>query len=376
MNYKFLHIVTDEKFIDVAIEQFETVAPGANEFVFLNTSSKHEFRYIVSDFVRVINVNDESYLILLNSLIKFKAVLVHYLSEHATNIINHAPEKVKLVWMFWGQDAQKLFVDEMFKPDTKKVVRKISGLYEYFFSTINKIRRPLLPFRPKGRAFSRITFCAPVVKEELEDFEFKLPFKYKYLDFTYGFLEYYIPDSFKNLVANGENIIVGQSSSAGNNHLDAFNVLRKIGLPSSETKLIVPLSYGNKEYGKTIATKGKIIFKENFHAIDNFLPLQEYYSILFTCSYAIMNHKTQQALGNILMLLWIGCAVYLNPKNPIYRNFISKGFIIKSVNYLENGNLLEKLTKEERLKNRELLVKHFKREVILEKTCKLLKAIS
>ena len=116
----------------------------------------------------------------------------------------------------------------------------------------------------------------------------------------------------------GDNIIVGNSISLENNHLDAFFSLKHLNLKNR--KIIVPLSYGETFEGlkdHLILEGQKSFGLNNFFPIIGFVERQEYNQIICSCSVAILNHNKQHAWGNILTFLYIGLKVFLNKTNPL-----------------------------------------------------------
>ncbi|MDZ7680670.1 MAG: hypothetical protein U5J63_02895 [Fodinibius sp.] len=72
------------------------------------------------------------------------------------------------------------------------------------------------------------------------------------IPFTYYPIEYVIKND--ELRASGSNILLGNSSSATNNHLEAFELLQNLEL--RDRKVVTPLSYGCHKYAKAI-TEGR-----------------------------------------------------------------------------------------------------------------------
>ncbi|WP_224994860.1 TDP-N-acetylfucosamine:lipid II N-acetylfucosaminyltransferase [Cesiribacter sp. SM1] len=362
-----LHICDDEKFIDFAISQFEEVAPGKNKFLVLIDSYRHSFTYIKQTDKVVPFVLQENTL----NYSQVKAVIIHYLTEEKCKIINSIPAHIPVVWLFWGQDAQKSFTDINYKPKTNALVRRLFGWQESTLMYTNWARRLVLPYKERGKALRRINYCAPVISNELDLMNRKLGLSLKELAFTYGYLEAIIPDSLTNLRINGKNILVGNSSSAACNHIESFDLIKRSN-DWQDRKVIVPLSYGNKRYRNEIVRIGKDYFGENFVPIIDFMPLEKYNAYLSSCSVSIMNHNRQQALGNIIILLWLGARVYMDTVNPLFQYLVNKGLAVESVqSVMEQGvgfSFEEALSVDDVGKNRLILQKLFKREVVLNNT--------
>ena len=172
----------------------------------------------------------------------------------------------------------------------------------------------------------------------------------KYLDYNYGVNKF---NRFPN-VSLGNSILIGNSATSANNHLDIFDIIK-----NTNSKMIVPLSYGAygyQDYKERVIYQGNKLFKDNFHAIKSFLPIQEYDKILMSCNTMIMYHIRQQALGNIYMALYLGMRVFLNKKSITYKYMNDIGMIIFELE--KDFDLVGiELNKNQKDINKELVIK-------------------
>ena len=190
----------------------------------------------------------------------------------------------------------------------------------------------------------------------------------EHIEFTYYPIEF----TFKNNqdIELGNNILVGNSATPTNNHFEVFELLSKFSL--EERKIITPLSYGNKVYAEKVKRLGDNMFKDNFFPITEFMTLEKYNKVIQQCGVVIINTYRQQAVGNILSMLWMGAKIYLDNKNTFYKYLKRKGFFIYSINddfKIENFKVLGLLTKEEKIHNKQIL----KREISTERLFSILK---
>lgn len=98
--------------------------------------------------------------------------------------------------------------------------------------------------------------------------------------------------------------------------------------------MICPLSYGDNRYGDYIENYGNNKFGNSFFAIWDYLSYDDYVSVLQRCSVVFMNHKRQQACGNVVISLYLGPKVYLNWENPLHHHYVRIGvkvFLIQDV---------------------------------------------
>jgi hypothetical protein len=104
--------------------------------------------------------------------------------------------------------------------------------------------------------------------------------------------------------------MIGNSGDPSNLHHEMIDYLTRF--KNHNIKVFCPLSYGgSKEYRDSIVKLGKSAFGENFVALTSHLGKEEYGRFLNSIDIAIMNHKRQQGLGNILALLYLDKKVFL-----------------------------------------------------------------
>src|SRR5699024_3174975 len=172
------------------------------------------------------------------------------------------------------------------------------------------------PYKIRLAALKKMDYASVLYKEEMELFKQLGVIKkdLKWIKFTYYPLEIIIEKN--NDAIRQSNILLGNSASYSNNHLEVFDILKNLEI--GERKIITPLSYGDKEYADEISSIGHKIFPKNFSPLRQFLPLKEYQKITHRCGIVIMNHYRQQAVGNVLDMLYCGAKVYLSKQNTLY----------------------------------------------------------
>lgn len=357
----------DEKFNDFAIQQFEEVAPNQNEYIILTENQRELYFTQKTHKTKLININKNEFKLLANSLPTYKAVFIHYLDDWKEKLIAIAPSEAKFVWMFWGQDAQKLFYDNSYLFKTRLLVLKLLGIKEFTWPYHNWIRRLILPFTQRGRVLNKIRFCCPVIEEEFELMQKKLKLNIKMIPFTYGSID----ENFKDYTPKerfGRNIMIGNSATFSSNHLDAFYNLRKANVLTDNKKLIVPLSYGNNSYRDFIISRGEQLFGDKFVPLTNYLRLSDFIGYLSNCSALILFHIRQQALGNILIALNLGIKIYMHPRSILYKSLINKGFIIYSISEINTNNINTDLDQFDKDNNRTLVNQYYGNNAVIEKT--------
>ena len=138
---------------------------------------------------------------------------------------------------------------------------------------------------------------------------------------------------FEGGLVDGDAILVGNSASMTCNHKETFDLLVKAGFKNR--KIIAPLSYGDAVYGEKTAELGKKFFSSDFKPLKDFMPMQDYVATIKKCCYVIMNHRRQQAVGNIVIMLYLGARIFLREENPTFPFLKDLGVEISSVQELE-----------------------------------------
>lgn len=386
---RFLHLVPDDKYIDAARGVFEEVLPGAHDYLLIGNVP---LRYLRSFEPVRFEVDEVLKPDFLASLAAYSVVFVHFLTDQARLFVATAPSSIRFVWLGWGADFYHLIYprDELYLPRTLSLLKdpalRGNALRDKWARLSRRLRMLARPSRlPRlfaaqhklqgiGRGapdemalLNRFSAMATPIIEDFESIRARNPeFRVPFLDWNYrveGFDEHGGPDS-----PTGSDILLGNSATPENNHLDALHILSQC-LPAGR-RIICPLSYGNKAYGDVVAREGKALFGDRFVALREYMPSAEYSKIIEGCSVVAMNHIRQQALGNIVVALCSGAHVFLNPKSPIIRAMRRIGINVDTMDVLPGF-----LSKTERIvlkpelqATRDAIAMHFGHDSILRRT--------
>lgn len=115
-------------------------------------------------------------------------------------------------------------------------------------------------------------------------------------------------------------ILIGHRGSAENNHISIIEKLMPL-VRSGKVSLLVPLSYGNKEYISQVKEYINRLQLSNIEILDKFLTLDEYLYLLRKIDIAIFDGSTSYALGNISFLLTFNKRIYLSKDGIIAKTF-------------------------------------------------------
>lgn len=372
-----LHIVPDEKFIDAAYRSFEAANPDNNEFVIIE--KKHLLRFIKNTPIRFVEHTEFWSKQFVDSLKNYDMVCLHWMDDAKMQLLTRADQSVKFVWIGWGGDYYDLITGDttkLLKPKTLALSQKhriqVSSLP--LKSKIKQIiKRIIYKKIEKQHIMNRIDFFAPVLYEDYELLLKAIPdFKPHYLAWNYGTLEDDMIKGFEDHVISGNNILIGNSASYENNHFDVFDHIKSLNLGSR--KILSPLSYGDMQYRELVASEAKMLFGEQFVSVEGFMPISEYVSMLSSCSVAIMGHLRQQALGNIVIMIYLGAKIFLDRHNPVYLFFKKHHTFIYTLDEIE-AEIDSALTSKEIEFNRNILRQHWSRETIYNKTMNLIETV-
>lgn len=376
----FLHLISDEKFVDDIITFFERIFPAKNHFVFLTSYSgkdhKNCFGHI--DILQITELNGVFYKELLKKTRAYEGIFIHYLDFTKVKFINANSKDINFVWMIWGGDAYKLLHEyKIYDNNTLKILENIDQQNHNKYKLII-FRFFRFAFKLKARykkyyinkAIRRIKYCTTILPEEYEIFSRELPLKAINIPFNYGIKNYFNPSVISSEIP--ENILIGNSGLPSNNHLSVFHLLTK--LKTGYRKIVVPLSYGDRSYIEHIKKEGENMFGNKFHPLIDHLPYPDYAKILSSCSVGFMNHYRQQGMGNIIILLWFGARLYLRQENPAYKYLCRNGLKIFSIN--DDEITLDNLTNEEKLNNKMIIEKLYNQQLIEERARNLIKIVT
>jgi len=367
-----LHIAPDEKFIDMGFRVFEEVYQGNNKLVLVSTK---DIKFVKTKPSKKLHPNELKKKNFLEYIAQFDAVILHSLFSLKIKI----PKNIPVAWVGFGFDYYGLICDrdDLLLPDTLKTSIKVMNKTQKIKNiikdtdTLNYIYSIIFGIANKKKIINQIKFFAPVLNSEYE----KICLKNKWfspdlIDWNYGTLEDDLIKGFEGRVVKGQNVLIGNSARYTNNHVDIFPLLKSLNC----NKFIFPLSYGYSEYQSELINLGNVHLEDRFMPLTSFMPMEEYTNILLSCSYVIMNHLRQEALGTIVVMLYLGAKVFLREKNPIYSFFKSEGVKIYSIEELEKKNELLNvpLSFDFLMSNRAVLKKHWSRKIIHKKTKKFI----
>ena len=375
---KVANFVIDEKFIDSQIE-YQDLTNEVCQHDYYYVGNK-PFRFIRKKTERVKRLKSTDVLGIMKN---YDAVFLHSLYGMPFELIPRIEKNVKVFWFSWGYDIYNspspvpLVKLNLYHAATLHYINKdIKGLIS------NKLMhyREIIKKRGKKQyyeAIKRVDYFSGIIQEEyglVKQFcpSFKaLPTDYSYCNVG----QFNMFENNESIFEQGKNVLIGNSTAYTNNHLDIFNALANFDIGSR--KIIVPLSYSpNPRYVNTLKKKGNSLFGENFMALTDFLPLDEYNKILKSCGFCIYGIERQQAMGNLNNILFFGCKLFLYKTSVLFKHYRNIGVKVFSIeDDLISEKAFEPISYDDALHNRLIIRSSMLKEVMLQKLYNIYKLI-
>lgn len=376
-NIKILHIVTDEKFIDGAINLFDSIEGYTNEYVILDDNIE-SFKFIKSDKVQKKSVEwFEKHCIVSND---FNIIVLHSLVINNPTIIRSINPQISLIWFSWGYDIYQMLLPIYPLVTLKKQIRgyrKIRYKLSSLLGLAKRIIAEAIVRRGKNikewrMAINRIDYYSGVFYEEFDLVKKNKYFKAQRIQFNYTSKKSVVKNENKDdiAIADRKDILIGHQANPLLNHIADLHLLKEMVLPS-DTNIICPLSYGPENEISKVCNEGKKLFGNRFKPILDFLPYQEYVKIYGSVKIAIYDIQRQCAVGNNLIGIWDGVKVFLPKDSMNYKHFKNLGLRVYSIeDELNIDNILKPIDLDEVKHNRDILLKHYtyenRRNVLIE----------
>lgn len=360
-----LHILPDQKIINRTIETFEHVYPEDNKYVVL--SSTGQFRYVdvqKKNVFPLTSVKSDEFWNVIGEVSDYSSIVIHYLTNNAVYFLNRI-EHPHIYWIEWGYDLY----NNLLEPRGFEMYTNIHEISRFLYSSslsrlLHRYCSFLYPRQKVKNAIKKVHYFVP---DSMYD-EYPLLLSYypqfghlEYRDFFYYPIDQVIDASIRDERCHGKNIVVGNSCSFTGNHLEIIRLLSSLGL--NDRKVKFPINYaGSTEYRNYIIKKGKELLGLQFEPLLDYKPLDDYNRYLLDSSYFIYNSYRQEAVGNILVALYIGGKVYLSDKSPLLKFYKSLGLVLFPVSSLTKQSLNEPLSEDEINYNRTIIDNHYSLE--------------
>lgn len=328
-----LHVFLDDKFFDGACEFFNSLNSVQNLYYFYSKHRKYAFKYIKSSYLIRLFSNYQEYISYFSDS-KVDVICFHSLSPLFYKLFSHIDEQKKIIWWCWGFELYSsvwmlppLVKMSLYKPLTRKEVQKESiNLKSVLRFIYYGLKLPHTAFM-RRKILERVDYFSPVFPIEYSLMQNIRYFRAKPFliggpimveEFTYS------------RVSSPQNILIGNSLTYTNNHLDIFSKIRMYQLGSQ--KYVIPINYGNAFNANHKKFKHLANLPQDRTIwLDDFLPYKQYKALFSSISHAIFGHMRQQSLGNINMCLQHSVKLFFYKNSLIYKQLIEWGYVVYTI---------------------------------------------
>jgi hypothetical protein len=378
---KIVHLATDEKFVPLAQSLFEEAFPGQSRYL-IAKAPRGARRYVAP----APEVSHHGSLRFRTRWIglEFAAadcVVVHKMSSQLAPALRYVRPDCLVVWISGGGDYMQLLeprLGDLLLPRTADLLRRApdtprSGGLRMLWArlrTWGRARPPrIVPALPKPPAvvsvahridvFSANPADAALLRDALPSLRARL---HVIPSFT-------VEDVFTAgaLAMAGPDLLLGNSATPTNNHLEALELL--CGRLPPGGRVVAPLSYGKASmgYASAVAEAGRAVLGDRFDPLTDWMPIEAYNTRIAGCGFVFMNHRRQQAVGNISAAFYRGASVYMRRENPLYGFFAGLGLTLQAIETLEADAAapLVALTAEQQRHNRLAIEARYGRERVV-----------
>ncbi len=365
------HFLLSEKIVADVIRNFEDTVSN-NYFIFFDDISNRKAALPrTKNDILVLNYKNSG----INDLIEKlqpDLLLLHSISFKFAKVALEIQSNLVIGWFPWGYDIYSLPKIRLTLYG-KKTLNYLNAqspffyiknkLIEYCFdylpdSILKKLN--LEYFRETLLLHKKISYFISYIEEDFHLFSKYYPNTMKFIYSPFLTLDQYLGNIKQpELITNTGNVLIGNSASLESNY---FDVIEELNVNKSKfSKASFVLNYGEtfKNFKKDVQIEINKELSVKAECITEFMDLKTYVEFLKSCNTAVFLHYRQQAMGNIITLIYLGARVYLSKHNPILHFFNSKGIKINifESEFEEFGT--SDLSYEEKESNRANVIKIF-----------------
>lgn len=214
----------------------------------------------------------------------------------------------RIVWMPWGADVagpyrrwQKL-----------RPYQLLSQLWFVSFRVVVRRLGAVGAILPQEREFiSEIVGATP----HFCDIKYSRPYRSE------------IPFYRAGVQGSTVRILLGNSASASNRHLEALDLLARFATEPIE--IVCPLGYsGEESYRERVVERGTALFGSKFVPLRELLPRSEYWRFCDTIDVHVQNAACQSGLANVGYMMYSGRKVFLSASSPSYEYLTHAGAFV------------------------------------------------
>ena len=236
----------------------------------------------------------------------FDFLVFYDLDYQKVKMINYLPRETKILWRFFGHELYDGINSVLLSDSTKLLQQNQSSYPKSVVNYLYYLKGKYNLYLAKRKVNVVLMMCE-------EEYDFLLNFTSLPRLITLAIHERF---KINSITKNGlGNIIIGNSRSAYNNHIDLLNILSEHQFDKG-IKFQLLFNYGgNGVYSEIVKRKAGSI--SNVEIIDDFLEKDVFDKLYENADALVLNTYRQMALGSIIQAIKQHCKIYLNSRNTI-----------------------------------------------------------
>jgi dTDP-N-acetylfucosamine:lipid II N-acetylfucosaminyltransferase len=314
-----IHLLSDRKFIPWVKNTF-SLSNWTSFYIILNHGKKNYFGMPDTDTLEV-SADRFGEKLILERIPDYDIAFHYFLDNIKADIVARSSKDLIHCWCFYGAEVYQqtsLFRKNLYGPETRQLLRSLPEIrFRYDFRKIfyQYILFRKAPIDSLKDAIPHIHAMLWYVEEEINFIRTKINLPpWQFFQF-FSFTDI-IPPGTESTNTASKKILIGNSATIENNHADVLQKLLKID--DQAYRFSLPMTYGQfSRYKTRIQSLYRKALSDRVDFLEQHLELRAYYQYLQQHPTAIFLHYRQQALGNILYLLYTGTKVYLSKNNVI-----------------------------------------------------------
>lgn len=354
-----VHLMYDSQYCDSFIQMVHNGMDTKSHVFLIITNKNQKISMITENTLNLPKVEIIDMDVHLDKLIHYlcagNSIYIHYLFDYTCELICKLNLETDLNWIVWGGDIYNYVDYKLYDKQTSQYLSR-NG-----FRSSNDINKKTMSYYYRKSAIRRISRVLTLYDGDFDIIKGNFLTKAKKHDFFYPNLVELDSLTTANqeidMLDSGEGtaILLGNSANPSNQHIELIELISKYR--NEDIKVIMPLSYGgNKPYIDYIVRLGKERLGDKFYPILDLLQPEEYANLLAKVDVALFNHLRQQAVGNIITLLYMGKKVFINPAATTFGYFRKLGLSIHDIHSIPRLSFSELKTNVIDLKQERYLV--------------------
>ena len=324
---KIVHVHTNIKFLRET-ERFNKDSFSNTVIMIGNTISDNEINYSQPILVTTSKADIRKVLEVCASA---DMVVLYELDRIKSYIALKIPKNITIAWRFFGAELYDrkmtvyMSVNSLKFYNTKKEkLSKILNHKTLFAKFASLIKNRTFPDNNFENAIKRVDLFLCLSKYEYDH----LAQIWKNLP---PFVQIPLRKISKRNINDKKNIIIlGNSRSAYNNHIDVIELIDNSHF-DNQLSFLIPFSYGMENYYTNEIKRLVKNSQKHFELLENFFSYDSYFNFVTGAKAAVFNCYRQMAMGNIGELINSGAKVYFNSRNVIYKWFKDLGLKVFTI---------------------------------------------